>query len=349
MVTIYDVARSAGVSPKTVSRVMNADAPVRPGTRAQVQRAMAELGYAPSPAARALRSGRTGLVGLLAGTISAAPPQGEATGLPDLPILRGAQRTLEAAGLALLIADTGGRPETGRAALQALARHRVEGLIRVADHHRRLAPLDGATSAAVVIANGYDDLGTPAVVPDDQGGMRALVACVLAMGHRRVAYLTLRPGIDATRLRVEGYREALAAAGLPFDPALVIQAEPDEPPHDGRLLPEAVDRALALPDRPTAICCGNDRMAIGVYGLLRTRGLRLPEGMSVAGYDDHRTISEALHPALTTVTLPYDAMGALAARLMLARIRGGAPPGGERHVVWGDVIWRASVTAPSSS
>lgn len=349
MVTIYDVARSAGVSPKTVSRVLNADAPVRADTRAQVERAMAELGYAPSPAARAMRSGRTGLVGLLAGTVSAAPPQGEATGLPDLPILRGIQRTLEAAGLALLIADTGGRPDTARAALRALARHRVEGLIRVADHHRRLAPLGGAASAVEVIANGYDDLGTPAVVPDDRGGMRALMGRILALGHRRVAYLTLRLGIDATRLRLEGYREALAAAGLPFDPALVIQAEPDDPPQDGRLLPEAVDRALALADRPTAICCGNDRMAIGVYGLLRTRGLRLPEDMSVAGYDDHRTISEALHPALTTVTLPYDAMGALAARLMLERLHETAQPEGGRRVVEGEVAWRVSVAPPACS
>ena len=106
----------------------------------------------------------------------------------------------------------------------------------------------------------------------------------------------------------------------------------------------ALDAMLALPEPPTVVCCGNDRMAVTVYGVLRARGVAVPEGMSVAGFDDYRVISETLYPQLTTMELPYARMGEAAARLMLNELRGGETvPVGTRIVIKGELRWRASV------
>jgi len=110
------------------------------------------------------------------------------------------------------------------------------------------------------------------------------------------------------------------------------------------LLTRALEQLLGLGDPPTVICCGNDEMAMRVYGLLRSRGLRVPEDISVAGYDDHRSISVMLHPQLTTVTLPYAEMGHCAAQHLLDMIGGKPPASDGPALVRGPVVWRSSVT-----
>lgn len=129
MATIYDVARVAGVSPKTVSRVMNGDAPVNVKTREIVTSAMSQLGYVPSSAARTMRSHRTGLVGLITGAISGSNAVGESSGLPDLQIVQGIQRVLAENALTLLISDTGGEPGRIPQLVRTLREHRVEGTL----------------------------------------------------------------------------------------------------------------------------------------------------------------------------------------------------------------------------
>ena len=146
MTTIYDVARAAGVSPKTVSRVMNGDAPVNVRTKEAVEAAIGQLGYVPSNAARAMRSQRTGLVGLVTGAISGPQAAGGATGLPDLQIVQGIQRMLGEAGLTLLISDTGGDAERIPQLVRTLREHRVEGLFYVADYHQRIEIAGGSAS-----------------------------------------------------------------------------------------------------------------------------------------------------------------------------------------------------------
>lgn len=344
MATIYDVAKVAGVSPKTVSRVMNGDAPVNARTRALVESAMDQLGYVPSSAARTMRSHRTGLVGLVTGAISSPQAAGMGGGLPDLQIVQAIQEILADAGMTLLISDAGGRPERIPQLARTLREHRVEGLFYVADYHQKVEMPAAARVEHLLLVNAYDTSNTPCVLPDDRQGQRDLVAALIREGHRRIGFLTLPPALDAHRLRLEGYRAAIAEAGIAYDADLIKDVDRDGSPEERVGIMAAIDELVALRVPPTVLCCGNDRLAVALYGTLRTRGIALPEGMSVAGYDDHRVISETLYPQLTTMELPYRRMGETAARLMLGALRGSEPlRDGTRIEVQGRLRWRASV------
>jgi LacI family transcriptional regulator len=346
LATIYDVAKRAGVSPKTVSRVMNGDAPVNAETRKAVQAAMGELAYAPSRAARAMRSSKTGLVGLITGAISATPSSPESSGLPDLLIVQAIQNALSDADITLLISDTGGHPDKVADLTRTFAQHRVEALIYVADYHRKVELPSAARSETIILVNCYDDAGTPCVLPDDRSGQHDLVARLIEAGHRRIGFLTLPEDMVAYGLRVAGYRSALAEADINFDPELVVAAGLHHSgPRETLLIGDAIDRLMALDAPPTVLCCGNDRMALQVYGILRSRGIAVPDDISVAGYDDYKLISETLHPPLTTVVLPYQAMGKRAAEMLLARLRSGnAANFTPSPAISGPVVWRQSVT-----
>jgi LacI family transcriptional regulator len=342
MATIYDVARLAGVSPKTVSRVLNGDGPVGPETREAVQAAMDALGYVPSNAARMMRSSRSGLVGVITGAISMADGV-KPTGLPELVIVQGIQQAFSRTQMTLMIADTGGRLDRVPALVDTFLRHRVEGLIYVAEYHQEVQLPVVADGTPLVLANCFDRAGTPAILPDDRRGMYDLTRRLVGAGHDRIAYLTLFGPLPATRLRTEGYRAALAEAGIAFDAALVEPCELESAEGETQLLWNAIDRMLTLPAPPTVFCCGNDKMALKVYGILRSRGLRIPEDISVAGYDNHRVISETLYPPLTTVELPYHAMGARAAQRLIDAISGEGRNEPAAQRVGGPVLWRGSV------
>ncbi len=352
MATIYDVAKLAGVSPKTVSRVVNADPAVGDATRALVQAAIAQLRFVPSNAARMMRSNKSGLVGLITGAITGvnAPNQPNAPiGLPDLFIVQGIQQAIAQTNMTLMIADTGGRADRIPHLVQTFLRHRVEGLIYVADHHLRVALPQIPKSTPIVLANCFDLIGTPSVLPDDVRGQGDLVARLIAAGHRRIAYLTLRPDVQATPLRTQGYRAALAQAGISFDPALVEACEMDNAEAESQLLWDVIDRMMRLAAPPTVLCCGNDKMALRVYGILRSRGVKVPDEMSVAGYDNYRVIAEALYPPLTTVDLPYAAMGVRATQRLMALIAGTDQTERPPTLVAGPVYWRNSVTEKPAS
>lgn len=352
MATIYDVAKLAGVSPKTVSRVLNADAAVGDATRVAVQTAMTQMGYVPSNAARMMRSNKSGLVGLITGAISGvnAPNQPNVpVGLPDLFIVQGIQQAIGQTDMTLMIADTGGRPDRVPRLIQTFLRHRVEGLIYVAEHHQRvtLPPIPKGTP--MVLANCFDLIGTPSVLPDDMRGQCDLVTRLIKAGHRRIAYLTLRSDVQATPLRTAGYKMALENAGIAYDPALVEPCELDEAQAETQLLWDTIDRMLCLDVPPTVLCCGNDKMALRVYGILRSRGVKVPDEISVAGYDNYRVISETLYPPLTTVDLPYAAMGVRAIQRLLALIAGNDQTERPPTLVAGPVHWRGSVTEQPTS
>ena len=138
MATIYDVAKLAGVSSKTVSRVLNGDGPVGPETRQTVEAAMAQLGYVPSNAARMMRSNKSGLVGIITGAITTAAEVNKPTGLPDLIIVQGIQQTLGYSPMTVMIADTGGRSNRVPELFDTFLRHRVEGLIYIAEYHQEV-------------------------------------------------------------------------------------------------------------------------------------------------------------------------------------------------------------------
>jgi LacI family transcriptional regulator len=228
--------------------------------------------------------------------------------------------------------------------VRTFAQHRVDGLVYVADYHREVAlpKLEGV--CPVVLVNCFDTHGTPAIVPDDRSGQRDLVEALIQNGHRRIGFLTLPEDLIAARIRLQGYRDAIDAAGLDFDPALVVPGYLDGPDGDSGKLWQAIDRLLDLADPPSVLCCGNDAMAMRLYGILRTRGVRVPEDISVAGYDNHLTIAETLFPPLTTVELPYSEMGTQAGALLLSLIAGEDHASEAPRKVEGSVFWRGSVT-----
>ncbi|MEM0947891.1 MAG: LacI family DNA-binding transcriptional regulator [Pseudomonadota bacterium] len=348
MATIYDVAKRAGVSPKTVSRVLNRDAPVSTKTRKAVNAAMDALGYVPSHAARSIKSNKSGLIGLITGAISNADEVAAPAGLPELFIVQGAQAVIERSQKTLLISDTGGRLDRVPDLIRTFQEHRVEGILYIADHHKPLDMALPGEGIPKVLVNCFDDLGTPAVVPDDQGGQYALTNAVIAEGHKRIAYLTLAPALEATKLRLRGYRHALDEADIPFDGGLVQATDLHGSQGEHQLIWDALDKFFTADAQPTAICCGNDRLAMAVYGILRRRGISVPEDCSVVGFDDHRTISETLFPALTTAELPYSAMGARAAQMLLGLLSGEGRPATTPIKISGEVKHRASLVRPRS-
>lgn len=342
MSTIYDVAKFAGVSPKTVSRVLNDDSAVGEKTRLKVKAAIESLGYIPNTAARSMRSNKSGLVGLITGAISdfvdgpAVPP-----GLPELYIVRGVNRVMQASGKTLLIADTGGSPEATEKLIRTFREHRVEGLIYVAYYHRQIDLPFRESNILTVLANCFDTCGTPAFIPDDQAGQYQLTKQIIAAGHTRIAYLTLGMELIATTLRLDGYKQALQECGIQFDPDLVRCADTFEDKTDATML-EAVEHLLRLPSPPTVICCGNDSMALRLYGILRVSGIKIPEDISIAGYDNYLAITEGLFPPLTTVNLPYDEIGQAAARKLLSLIDMESGEG-EKVLIDSPVVWRDSI------
>ncbi len=345
MATIYDVAKAAGVSAKTVSRVLNGDGPVGRETRETVESAMASLGYVPSNAARMMRSNKSGLIGVITRAVSTAKElTTRPAGLPDLFILQGVQQVISQSGMTLMIADTDARQDRVAPLIQTFLQHRVEGLIYIAEYHMRVEMPRLPAGTRLVLANCYDEAGTPSILPDDQRGQHDLVARVIAAGHRRIAYLTLRGNIAATPLRTAGYRAALAGAGIPYDPVLVQECDLLDDEGETQLLWDTISRMMRLPDPPTNLCCGTDKMALKVYGILRSQGIRLPEDISITGYDNYRVIAETLYPPLTTVELPYAAIGVRAAQCLLAMISGETPERSGPTLVSGPVYWRDSVT-----
>lgn len=350
MATIYDVAKLAGVSPKTVSRVLNGDAPVSQRTKDLVSKAMAELEYIPSVAARSIKSQKSGLIGLVTGAISTASDTPHHAGLPEIQIVQGAQHVFEAAGKTLLISDTGGKLERVPDLIRTFREHRVEGLLYVADYHKHVDLDLPSGTMKTVLVNCFDDQGTPSVLPDDANGQLELTRKVVAAGHRRIGYVTLGRAQLATKLRLNGYKQALGEAGVEFDPELVASTDLFGTPGEHQLIWDALDRFFKLASPPTAICCGNDRLAMAVYGILRDRGVVVPDQVSVVGYDDYRLVSETLFPALTTAELPYNAMGARSAHLLLDQIESADETRQKEPVlVNGQVVQRDSLKPPSIS
>jgi LacI family transcriptional regulator len=294
-VTIREVARAAGVSVATVSRVLNESGPVAGETRDRIRRVAGELRYIPNGAARSLSMRRTGTLGVL---------------LPDLygeffsEVIRGLDQAAQRARFHLLLSSSHNNRHDIEAALQAM-RGRVDGLVVMSPH------IDVAVLAAnlpeslpAVMLNTaqataqFDTLGV-----DNYGGARAMVAHLAGHGHRRIAMVRgPEPNHDAEE-RLRGYRAALAEAGLEGDPALEAEGDFTE---DGGY--RAVRRLLALPDPPTALFAANDSTAIGAMSALRDAGVALPGRMAVAGFDDI-PIARYVTPALSSVRVSISDLG----------------------------------------
>jgi LacI family transcriptional regulator len=314
MTTIRTVAERAGVSVMTVSRVLNQPETVTERMRTKVLSAARELDFVPDQRARAMRLGRSGVVGLLTDVMEATPC--------SVDIVQSVEGALAKHGLSLLIGNSQNRPGGSTAILKSFQASRVEGIVFAATFHREVEPLGAPLSAPGVLVNCFARGSRwPSVIPDEEGGGYAVGVHLLGLGHRQVAYLTLAPGIEATRLRQAGLIRAFREAGVSFPERLVAIGQSHTGAFD-RAEAFAAATSLLSDRRPTAVFCGNDEMAMQVYNAAARLGISIPHDLSVVGFDDHQVFSEGLMPALTTVALPYERIGRIAADLLIEQIAG---------------------------
>lgn len=323
-ITIEDVAESAGVSRQTVSRVLNDRADVAEDTRARVQTAMRELGYSPSLAAQSLPQRQTNIIGLVI-------PYGPTYLFSDphlLGFICGVDQIANQRGYNLLLSTARDDGSTGLAdaysmsAFERLTRSRhIDGAIVVETLGSRegIAALVQRGYPVVILGYGAGFPQPHAVHSDDRGGARLAVMHLLSLGHQRIGVISGGTHtLTAMEERLAGCRQALQDHGLTLDPALVAY---------GDLTPESGVAAAAQlfesPTPPTAIFALNDRMAIGAIHHLQLRDLRVPEQVSVIGFDDV-PLAGICSPTLTTVRQPALEMGQQAARLLLELTENGA-------------------------
>lgn len=332
-VSIKDVAARSGVSVTTVSHVLN-DVPgkrIADGTRDRVRRAAEELGYAPSSVARNLRLQRSQMLALISDEIATTPYAGR--------MILGAQEAASKAGWLLMLVNTGSDPEFEAAEIQALRQRQVDGFLYATMYHQKVVVPEALAGMPTVLLDARsDDAAIPSVVPDEVSGGRTATEELIRHGHTRIGFVTNVDDIPATRGRLEGYRAALRDAGLPYDKRLVVAGRSDT---DGGL--QVTRKLLSATDRPTALFCFNDRMAMGAYHAAAELGLRIPQDLSVVGFDNQELIAEGLRPKLTTVALPHYEMGAWAVETLIANIEGHDLSGPQHTVLPCPLVARNSV------
>ncbi|KIA74537.1 LacI family DNA-binding transcriptional regulator [Paenarthrobacter sp. CC6] len=314
---IKDVAVAAGVSVTTVSHVLNevSYARISSETRDKVRNAAEELGYGPNRLAQALRTQRTGMLGLVSEEIATTPHAGR--------IILGADEAAKARGYNLMIINTPGSAslESRQADVQALLERRVDGILYATMYHRNVElPRNLENVPSVLVDSVAIGGNITAVVPDEDGGARAAVGALLDAGHTRIGFINNTDDVPATRQRLQAFRAMLTEAGLDGD-AAPVESEVSEV-HGGYA---AAKRILAREDRadvPTALFCYNDRMAMGAYRAAAELGLSIPKDLSVVGFDDQELIAANLYPGLTTVALPHYEMGAWATDHLIDAIEG---------------------------
>jgi LacI family transcriptional regulator len=308
VVTIIDVAKAAGVSKSTVSRVLDERLPrSRNSTAERVRRVAAELGYVRDPMAAAMRRAGTGTIGVvvprLTDTVMAM--------LYEEISAAGAAR-----GLFAVVATTHDEPAHERLAVASLLRRRVDGLVLTTARADAAADPTGAVPQVLALRS---DGVRPAALGDDHLGAHLAVRHLVDLGHRRIGLVGGPAYASSARGRQAGYAAALADAGIPADPSLVagdaFSMEAGE--IAGRAL---LDRA----DRPTAIFAVNDNTAIGVMAAAHRRGLRIPDDLSLVGYNDIPVVSR-LPVSLTTVRVPFGAIAVNALDLLHEALTGAAP------------------------
>jgi LacI family transcriptional regulator len=309
--TIEDIAKLAGVSRGTVSRVLNNHPAVSDETRQKVLSVIESLNYRPNFSARHMRTESSNLVGfgLLSDEVITTPYA--------VDMIRGAQETLWMQGKVMLVINAGYRSDLTKASLEALLERRVEGIIYAAMYHRPVELPVQTSPVPIVLANCFSPTHLyPSVVPDEVMGGYVATKHLLEKGHRRIAFINLgghNPHIPAAIGRLKGYQQALAEHDIPFDETLILYTE--QTPHDNYRLAYELMR---LPTPPTAIFCGNDRTALGCYGALLKLGLKIPDDVAVVGFDNQTDIAQGLFPSLTTVQLPHYEMGKWAVEYLLS-------------------------------
>lgn len=332
--TVTDVARAAGVSPMTVSRVINDEPSVLPETRARVREAIAALGYVPNPAARSLAGRKPCRIALIHSNPSAAYLSEFLVGS-----LSGAA-TVDAQ----LVVEPWQSGESPQALARRLADHRIDGVVLpppLCDDLALAATLGAADLPMALVATSRPRNGLRSVTIDDEQGACAITRHLIAQGHRRIGFVAGDPNQTASALREAGYLGALREAGLPEDPAL--RASGDFTYRSGL---DAAAALLSLTPRPTAIFASNDDMAAAVIAAAHRNGLDVPRDLSVCGFDDS-AMARTVWPEITTIRQPIAEMARRALVGLAQDIRQSAEPAPMHEQLPFELVVRHSDAAPA--
>jgi LacI family transcriptional regulator len=335
-VLMEDVAQRAGVSVTTVSHVLN-NVPgkrIRPETRDRVRRTADELGYVLNEVARSLRTRRSHVIAMIGDEVAITP---FAVG-----IILGAQEAASRLGWLIVHIHTGVDRILEEAEIRSLRKRQVDGFLYVRMYHQEVIMPSALQGLPTVLVDGTcSDPLIPSIVPDEFSGGCTATRELIRYGHTAIAFINNIDDIVAARGRLAGYRSALEEAGLELRPEYVVSETPDAV---GGL--RAARRLLSLPNRPTGVFCFSDRMAMGVYHAAHERGLRIPDDVSVIGFDNQIAVGDGLFPGLTTVALPHYEMGAWGARTLIHQLED-PQEGGVEHVALAcPLITRGSISEP---
>lgn len=314
MVTIRDVAASAGVSIATVSKALNGRQHVRAETRMRVQEVAAELGFSPNASARSLVAGRTGTVGLITNDLE---------GRFSIPVLLGAEDAFGAGSASVFLCDARGDAIRERHHLQALLSRRVDGIIVVGDRTDPRPSL--GTGVAVPVVYAYAPSTDPSdvsVVTDNTDAGRLAAEHLLLLGKQHIAYVSGDSSYAAARDRVQGARGALTGAGLDFVSGAPLFGTWSEIWGRG-----ATTMLLDRYPEVDAVLAGSDQIARGVLDVLRDAGLSVPHDVAVMGHDNQEQIATQARPPLSSIDMNLDQIGRRAAELLFDAIDGHKQPG----------------------
>ncbi|NUU38598.1 LacI family DNA-binding transcriptional regulator [Pseudomonas sp. C2B4] len=317
MSNIREVARLAGVSVATVSRTLKSPERVLPETRDKVNAAVEQAGYRPNLMAVQFRSRRTGNLVILVPTIA---------NTFFARVISGAQQAAQAAQYRLLLCDTQGREDIEREFAELVYNHQADGVIQLRAFDPFTEPFANAEPAPIVNAcEVIQDGRHPTISLDNRAAAKAMTEHLIELGHRRIGLIKGPKSSPLTRDRVAGYQDALSEAGIECDLRLICHGDFTlKAGHDG------ATAMLALPERPTALFCENDEMAIGALKRIKQLGLRVPEDISLVGFDDI-PFAAYCDPPLTTIAQPAEVFGQKAVEMLIALIE--KKPLAQRHVV----------------
>jgi LacI family transcriptional regulator len=307
--TIRDVARLADVSIGTASKALNAGGRMSAESREKVMRVAREIGYRPNDLAQSLHRAKSRTIGIISN---------DSFGRFSFPIVEALEERLAEAGIAVFMCNATDDPERERQHLDQLLGKRIDGLVvtaRRADKRTAIGPLAHSLPVIYVFSQ-VDDPRALSLLPDDEGGAVLAVAHLASLGRKRIAHVTGPEHFEAVRLRRNGYRSALAEAGLPEIDGFYLPGVWSEA--WGR---EAVAGLLG-PQRPDAIFCGNDQIARGVSDTLREMGLAVPTDVAIVGFDNWDVMALGARPQLTSIDMNLKALGREAGDSLLEMIAG---------------------------
>ncbi len=308
MTTIRDVADRAGVSTTTVSHVINGTRRVEPETMSRVNRAIEELAYRPNAIARSMRHGQTYSIGVV---------------IPDVsnPFFADLARAIEdvafEGGYSAIFGNSDGDDRKEERYLEVLLSKKVDGLLLVSagQSSDRLRHVVETGPPMVIVDRELDDLGVSLVMVDNHEGGRLAARYLIGLGHRRIGVIAGADTLRPSARRLDGFREELGLAGVELRDEVIARG--GFRAAEGRA---AMQTLLLLPDRPTAVFAENDLMALGAMSAIHAAGLRIPEDISIVGFDDV-ALSDLSTPGLTTISQPVRDIATTAMRLLFERLR----------------------------